>query len=209
LFDDGPQAIPLPDGELWLYPDFAAGDADSLPMLIAETPWRSDTIQLFGKRYLQPRLTAWYGDPGCRYTYSRLRLEPLPWTPLLARFRDRVGAAADAPFNSVLLNYYRDERDSMGMHADDEPELGPAPVIASVSLGERRNLVLRHRHDRSVDSLRLPLEHGSLLIMRGATQRNWKHGIEKERRPCGPRVNLTFRQILQNRSLGQSQGSDG
>jgi alkylated DNA repair dioxygenase AlkB len=198
LFDVGPESIPLPDGELWLYREFAAADADSLPALIAETPWRSDTIRLFGKRYLQPRLTAWYGDPGCQYTYSRLRLEPLPWTPLLACIRDRVQEAAAARFNSVLLNHYRDERDSMGMHADDEPELGPEPVIASVSLGERRTLVLRHRHDRAIDSLRLPLEHGSLLVMRGATQRNWKHGIDKERRPCGPRVNLTFRQILQS-----------
>jgi alkylated DNA repair dioxygenase AlkB len=96
----------------------------------------------------------------------------------------------------VLLNYYRDHRDSMGMHSDDEPELGPRPAIASVSLGHQRTFILKHRTRKELERVTLPLESGSLLLMKGDTQRHWKHGIDKERRPCGPRINLTFRQIL-------------
>ena len=195
LFAASGEALPLPDADLWLFPDFAGEDRETLPSLLQQTPWRSDTISLFGKRYLQPRLTAWYGDPGCSYRYSGLDLEPLPWTPLLQSLRERVEQVSGARFNSVLLNHYRDQRDSMGMHADDEPELGPEPVIASLSFGDRRTLVLRHRYRKSLETVKLPLEHGSLLLMRGSTQQFWKHGINKERRPCGARVNLTFRRI--------------
>jgi alkylated DNA repair dioxygenase AlkB len=164
--------------------------------LIELTPWRTDSVVVWGKPYLQPRLTAWYGDQDARYEYSGLELAPLPWTPRLLAIRASVERAAGSPFNSVLLNYYRNERDSMGMHSDDEPELGAEPVIASLSLGETRTLVFRHRSDRSLKSFRIELGDGSLLLMRGATQRNWKHGIAKERRPCGARVNLTFRRIV-------------
>jgi alkylated DNA repair dioxygenase AlkB len=164
--------------------------------LIEQTPWRADSVLLRGKSYPQPRLTAWYGDEDARYEYSGLELAPLPWTPRLLAIRASVEKAAGSRFNSVLLNYYRNERDSMGMHSDDEPELGPEPVIASLSLGETRTLVFRHRSERSRKSLRIELGDGSLLLMRGASQRNWKHGIAKERRACGARVNLTFRRIF-------------
>ena len=166
-----------------------------LDRLIAEIRWRRETIWMWGKTYLQPRLIAWYGDPGATYTYSGLQLEPLPWTPLLADVKATVERLADAPFNSVLLNYYRDHRDSMGLHSDDEAELGARPVIASLSLGAERTLILKHRGDRTRRQVRLPLAGGSLLLMRGDTQRNWKHGINKETQPCRPRVNLTFRRI--------------
>ncbi len=96
----------------------------------------------------------------------------------------------------MLLNYYRDHNDSMGMHADDERELGVRPVIASLSLGATRELRLKHRHDRDRPAVRLPLPSGSLLLMRGDTQRNWKHGIARQRAACGPRINLTFRKIV-------------
>lgn len=99
-------------------------------------------------------------------------------------------------FNSLLLNYYRDGRDGMGMHSDDERELGERPAIASLSLGETRELVLQHRHRRDLDTLKLPLPSGSLLLMQGATQHNWRHGIRKLRRACGARLNLTFRKVL-------------
>jgi alkylated DNA repair dioxygenase AlkB len=141
-------------------------------------------------------LTAWFGDPEARYTYSGLSLEPMPWTDLLADIRSRVEALAGASFNSVLLNYYRDHRDSMGMHSDDEPELGRNPTIASVSLGEQRTLTLKHKFKKELKPVQLPLDSGSLLLMKGATQHHWKHGISKLSRPCGPRVNLTLRWIV-------------
>jgi alkylated DNA repair dioxygenase AlkB len=100
-------------------------------------------------------------------------------------------------FNSVLLNYYRDHRDSMGFHSDDERELGPTPIIASVSLGATRTFVLKHKTRPELKPIRLELPSGSLLLMKGLTQKNWKHGIDKQSKPCGPRVNLTFRQIFE------------
>ncbi len=169
---------------------------ECLARLIDDTPWRQDPITLFGKTVMQPRLHAWYGDKDAHYQYSGLALAPLAWTPLLLSIKAQVEAACEHTFNSVLLNYYRDHRDSMGMHADDEPELGPEPVIASLSLGEQRPLRFKHRHNRSIESVKLPLAHGSLLVMAGETQRNWHHGMAKQARPCGPRVNLTFRKIL-------------
>ena len=185
--------IPLPDADLaWLAQlPLARPNQEVFARLLADTPWRAETVLVYGKRHPQPRLTAWYGNAS--YTYSGLRLEPLPWTPLLLELRAAVEAACGQRFNSVLLNLYRNERDSMGMHSDDEPELGPAPVIASLSFGATRILVLRHKRDKQV--LRLPLTDGSLLLMAGATQQNWVHGINKSTRPLGTRINLTFRYI--------------
>src|SRR5690606_28336171 len=100
-------------------------------------------------------------------------------------------------FNSVLLNYYRDHDDRMGLHSDDEPELGKNPTIGSLSLGAERTFLLRHKKRRDLRPVRIRLASGSLLVMRGETQHRWKHGVETERRPCGPRVNLTFRRIVQ------------
>lgn len=199
LFEsDEPRGFDLPDADVRYWPriDFGAQPDLILRELIERTPWRSEVITLWGKQYQQPRLTAWYGDAGARYTYSGLSLEPMPWTDLLADIRSRVEALAEASFNSVLLNYYRDHRDSMGMHSDDEPELGRNPRIAAVSLGEQRTLVLKHKFKKELPPVQLPLSSGSLLLMKGATQHCWKHGIHKVSRSCGPRVNLTFRQIV-------------
>ncbi len=195
--DDAGEELPLPGADLVLWRDFYTGSADGLlAQLVAATPWKSEHITVWGKTHPQPRLVAWYGDPEAVYTYSGMRMQPQPWTQLLRDLKDSVEQRCGARFNSVLLNYYRGERDSMGLHADDEPELGPEPVIASLSLGEERRFHLRHRRDKSQPGLSLRLPSGSLLLMRGATQANWKHGIPKESRPCGPRVNLTFRRIL-------------
>jgi alkylated DNA repair dioxygenase AlkB len=166
-----------------------------LRKLIGETPWRSEKITVWGKTYQQPRLIAWYGDAGQQYSYSGISLEPLRWTETLLSIRDVVQVLSNEHFNSVLLNYYRDHRDRMGFHSDDERELGPTPTIASVSLGATRTFVLKHKDRRDAKSVRLELPSGSLLIMKGQTQKNWKHGIEKQTEPCGPRVNLTFRRI--------------
>lgn len=200
LFDEpaASHRLPMPGAEVTYYPSIplSAPPEFLLKELVATTPWRAEDIVVWGKKYAQPRLIAWFGSPGQSYTYSGISMEPLPWTPLLLRLREAVMQAAGGPeFNSVLLNYYRDHRDSMGFHSDDEPELGPRPVIASLSLGEERVLVFKHRSDAALRPVRVPLGSGSLLMMAGDTQRNWRHGIEKLSRPCGARVNLTFRVI--------------
>lgn len=195
LFTSSNQLVPIPieDGELaWLSQlGLGMGNDEALARLIAETAWRAESITLWGKRHLQPRLTAWHGEAG--YTYSGLALEPLPFTPLQLEIKAAVEAASGRQFNSVLLNYYRDGRDSMGMHSDDEPELGRNPVIASVSFGATRTFVMRHK--RTKRTLKLDLKSGSLLLMSGPTQHYWLHGINKSMRQLGPRVNLTFRFI--------------
>lgn len=173
----------------------AADARQLLRWLIDQIPWRQDSVVLWGKSIPQPRLTAWYGDPGRRYTYSGLTLEPLPWADNLLRLRTMAESAADATFNSVLLNYYRDHNDSVGFHSDDEPELGATPTIASISLGEARTLTFKPKKRKDWEPVRIALEGGSLLVMKGDTQRNWRHALAKESRPCGPRVNLTFRRI--------------
>lgn len=191
------EPIPLQDAELYYLRRLPLGEAPDRVMrrLIDEVPWRAESIVVWGRSYPQPRLIAWYGDAGMVYTYSGIRLTPLPWTKALLDLKNRVEAVAGTDFNSVLLNYYRNHRDSMGLHSDDEPELGERPVLASLSLGEERTFVLKHKRDKSLKPVRLKLVSGSLLLMKGDTQRYWKHGIDKETRPCGPRVNLTFRCI--------------
>src|SRR5215469_11669561 len=163
--------------------------------LIDEVPWRSESIVVRGQKYQQPRLIAWHGDPGASYTYSGLTLAPLPWSDTLNRIKRSVEVFSGATFNSVLANCYRDNKDSMGFHSDDEPELGAQPVIASVSLGEERIFVMRHKIRKDLNPVKLRLTSGSLLLMKGTTQKYWQHGLPKERRLCGPRVNLTFRRI--------------
>ncbi len=192
------ETIPLPDGEVYYLGNLhLRRDPDAiLRQLITEIPWRQERIVVWGKLYAQPRLTAWYGDSDTTYTYSGIRLVPLPWTESLLEIRKRVEIVTLASFNSVLLNYYRDNRDSMGFHSDDEPELGARPVIASVSLGEERTLVLKHQLNKLAKPVRLRLASGSVLLMKGETQRYWKHGVAKKTRACGPRINLTFRRIL-------------
>lgn len=189
----GLQSIPIEDGELSLLPQLLLplSNAEVFERLLRETAWRHETVVVYGKRHLQPRLTAWYGEAG--YTYSGLRLEALPMTPLLELLRGAVEAATGHRYNSVLLNYYRDGADSMGMHSDDEPELGPQPVIASLSYGASRTFTLRHKASKR--SLKFELGDGNLLLMGGALQHHWLHGINKTAKPTGARLNLTFRYI--------------
>ncbi|MEZ5501847.1 MAG: alpha-ketoglutarate-dependent dioxygenase AlkB [Halioglobus sp.] len=197
LFDSGiGEPLPVVDAQLVLWKQAGFGDdRELLARLIQETPWKLEYVTLWGKTYPQPRLVAWYGDDSISYSYSGIDLTALPWTPMLQRIKGIVEARCDYPFNSVLLNYYRDHRDGMGFHADDEPELGAAPVIASVSFGETRSFILKHKFRREISNVKIPLTSGSLLLMTGATQANWKHGIPKQSKHCGPRVNLTFRKI--------------
>jgi alkylated DNA repair dioxygenase AlkB len=190
--------IPIKEAEVYYLRHLPLARAPHIVMgqLIDEVPWRAENIVVWGRIYAQPRLIAWYGDVGKNYTYSGIYLEALPWTEALLDIKKRVEAVARTDFNSVLLNYYRDHRDSMGLHSDDEPELGERPILASLSLGEERTFILKHKRDKALKSVRLKLASGSLLLMKGDTQRCWKHGIAKETLPYGPRVNLTFRRIL-------------
>lgn len=158
--------------------------------------WAQRSIRMFGRALPEPRLTAWYGDPGAHYTYSGLSLAPLAWTPELADLRARVASRTGVDFDSVLANLYRDGRDSMGLHADDEPELGPSPVIASLSFGTGRRFELVSRaKDGPREKLRVELGHGCLLVMAGTTQHHYKHGVPKQPSVTGPRINLTFRRV--------------
>lgn len=194
---DDPQDLAMEGAKVTFYPrpDLGAPADQLFDDLSQSLAWREESIVLFGKRMLQPRMLAWYGDPDAVYRYSGVRHVPLPWTDTLAALRERVGKICGASFNSALANLYRHNRDSMGLHADDEPELGERPVIASLSLGEERVFRFKHRHRRDLKPVRLPLPSGSLLVMAGDTQLNWKHEVPKQTRPCGPRINLTFRSI--------------
>ncbi|WP_307185062.1 alpha-ketoglutarate-dependent dioxygenase AlkB family protein [Massilia yuzhufengensis] len=185
--------IPIRDGELAFCAQLALPWPNDvvLSRLLSETSWRAETVVVYGKRHLQPRLSAWHGDKA--YRYSGLSLAPLPFTPLLDTIRLAAEKATGRRYNSVLMNYYRDGSDSMGMHSDNEPELGPEPAIASVSFGAMRTFILRHKDSK--ETLKLPLTDGSLLFMGGALQAYWMHGINKTSKPVGARLNLTFRNI--------------
>lgn len=189
LFDD----VPKPDMD-WR-PDWlpAVIAADYLRKLAKEVAWRQDRINTPRGRVPLPRLTAWQGDPGAVYVYSGICNLPAPWTSSVLALRRMAEVTAAAPFNSVLLNRYRDGSDSMGWHADDEVSLGPEPVIASVSLGAARRFDLRHDATGTVHSLRLT--SGSLLVMRGCTQAEWKHRVPKMAGLDAERINLTFRWV--------------
>ena len=186
----------LPDARLIFTPAWLPrGEADALMAGLQETiAWERHRIRLFGREHDVPRLSCWIGDPGASYRYSGASFTPRPWPPLLANMRARLEAELDVPFNSVLANLYRDGRDCMGWHSDDEPELGPAPVIASLSLGGERRFVLKHRRDPAIRHV-LVLPHGSLLVMAGATQRHYRHALPRTARAATPRINLTFRRI--------------
>jgi alkylated DNA repair dioxygenase AlkB len=192
-----PKNILPREGEAFYFPQLFS-ETDSSVFFAAlqkEIQWKQEPIRLFGKMRMQPRLTALYGEPGTYYRYSGIRMTSTPWTETLQRIRNRIEPISGTRFSLVLLNYYRDENDSMGWHSDDEKELGPLPTIASVSFGATRRFHFRHRNDKNLRAS-VDLENGSLLVMRGESQASWQHAIPKKTRPMGPRINLTFRVIL-------------
>jgi alkylated DNA repair dioxygenase AlkB len=190
--------LSLPDADLMFYP-FLLGQAEGDRLftdLLTTTPWRQDWITVYGRSHLQPRLTAWYGNAGKSYTYSGITLHPAPWTVTLLDLKARVEAVSGIAFNSVLLNLYRHGNDSMGWHSDDEPELGQNPMIGSLSLGGKRRLLLRHRFQKELKH-QLELTSGSFLLMQGKMQHYWQHHVPKTKRLVSPRINLTFRVIVE------------
>ncbi len=213
---DNQENITLEDAKMVFIPQFFTPSVSDqiLANLTQNMDWQQGEITLFGKKILEPRLTAWYGDEGKTYTYSGKKQEPLLWNETLlsiktdiektvrqtyADFLDikntpSVSSVHTSIFNSVLCNFYRNGNDSMGFHADNERELGENPLIASVNFGESRRFLLRRKDDKTRKH-ELILSHGSLLIMGGAMQHHWQHAVPKEPRRMKPRINLTFRHI--------------
>lgn len=191
--------LPLIDGCHYFRSFLASEQAtDMLHTLWAELSWQQKPIRLFGRLVMQPRLISWHCDPGLRYSYSGLELKPAAWHPQLAALRIRLQAELGREFNSVLVNAYRDGQDSMGWHADDEPELGPNPALASISLGAERRFRWRDTTTRKTNGMKL--QHGSLLMLSGQFQNRYQHSVPKTKLEVGLRINLTFRNILVRQS---------
>lgn len=186
----------MPNAEIEYHPHcFDEEQSNTLfQQLLSDIPWQQDDITVFGTTHPQPRLTALFGNEGKPYSYSNIVMQPHKWNPMLMFIKNEIEAICDVNFTTVLLNLYRDGKDSNGWHADNEKELGTNPTIASVSFGAERAFHLQHNSIKE-EKIKLTLEHGSLLIMKGETQHFWKHQIPKTAKPIGPRINLTFRVI--------------
>jgi len=195
LFNNTDNLLPF-NGEALFFPAlFSKTESDEhLKHLINDIAWKQEAIKIFGKQVMQPRLTAWYGDGDKSYSYSGITMHPHNWTTTLLQIKQRIETVAGVRFTSALLNYYRDGKDSMGWHRDNEKELGINPVIGSVSFGNSRTFQLRNYADKKIVHS-IELTHGSLLLMRGETQHYWEHQLPK-RAVAGARINITFRVIL-------------
>jgi alkylated DNA repair dioxygenase AlkB len=196
LFPQEKITFDLQDADIEYFPNFFNFDTSKelFSKLLAEVPWQHDDITVFGKTYLQPRLTALYGNEGKPYGYSNIIMQPHSWSPLIMYIKNEIEEVCQENFTTVLLNNYRDGKDSNGWHADNEKELGRNPVIASVSFGAERIFQLKHNTVKELKQ-NIILENGSLLLMKGATQHYWKHQIPKTTKEIGARINLTFRII--------------
>ena len=194
LFSEPRELLPF-DGSAILHNRFfdEAFSREAFEKLRESTPWEQPEIVMFGKKYAQAGFSTWHTDTGVSYVYSGIERVAHPMTEMLHRFRQHCEVAAGAKFNSVLVNLYRDGRDSVSWHSDNEAINGREPTIASVSLGATRRFDLRHRETKQ--TVKVDLEDGSLLVMSGLSQQCWVHQIAKTARPVGPRINLTFRLV--------------
>ena len=197
LFSQEKQTFILPDAELIYLPNcFSKSEADFYyHHLYKNTNWQEDDITIFGKTYKQPRLTALYSNTNMPYSYSSITMHPERFTKEIREIKSKVETLAHQNFNTVLLNLYRNGSDSNGWHADNEKELGKHPVIASVTFGEERPFHFKHRTIKE-ERHKLTLEHGSLLLMKGAMQEHWLHQIPKTKKTIRERINLTFRNLV-------------
>ncbi|MBE9461429.1 alpha-ketoglutarate-dependent dioxygenase AlkB family protein [Dyadobacter subterraneus] len=196
LFDAN-ESLSFPENLLEYFPGFLdpQQSISLMHQLIKKTPWRQQIIQMYGKEVITPRLTAWFGDSNKSYQFSGTKFDPVPWTLELYELKEKIQKATGLPFNSVLLNFYRDGNDSVAWHSDNEKELGINPHIASLSIGQARQFEFRNKSDHS-RKYGLSLENGSLLIMKGDLQHNWEHRIPKSKKLNNERINLTFRSII-------------
>ena len=196
LFPSEKIIFDVPNAIIEYYPNFFEEAQAKLffDKLFHEIPWQQDAITVFGKTHPQPRLTALFGNEGKPYSYSNIVMQPHSWNPLLTFIKNEIEEECNEYFTTVLLNLYRDGKDSNGWHADNEKELGRNPVIASVSFGSERSFHLQHNSIPEA-KLKITLGNGSLLLMKGETQHFWKHQISKTTKEINPRINLTFRII--------------
>ena len=182
--------------EIDIYQDISLDQKKNLwfKSCLNDLNWEKGFIKIFGKIHQIPRLQSWYADNGIEYTYSGKKLKRHNWNETLIEIKGEIEKITSFKFNSVLANLYRDENDSMGLHSDNEKELGINPVIASLSLGESRDLYFKHKNIKK--SLNIPQKNGQLIVMHGETQKYWKHEIKKTKKLKKPRINLTFRNII-------------
>ena len=182
--------------EIDIYQDISLDQKKNLwfKSCLNDLNWEKGFIKIFGKTHQIPRLQSWYADNGIEYKYSGKKLKRHNWNETLIEIKGEIEKITSFKFNSVLANLYRDENDSMGLHSDNEKELGINPVIASLSLGESRDLYFKHKNIKK--SLNIPQKNGQLIVMHGETQKYWKHEIKKTKKLKKPRINLTFRNII-------------
>lgn len=184
------------DGAAYYTPDFYS-EQESRTFFISlfkGIAWENDELIIFGKRIITARKTAWYADEGLSYTYSKVTRNPLPWIEPLIQIKNKIENYSGDTFNACLLNLYHNGNEGVSWHADDERELGTNPKIASLSLGVTRKFVFKHKNKK--DKVEIFLENGSLLLMEGKTQSHWVHSLPKTKKVHHPRINLTFRKIL-------------
>lgn len=186
------------DGEVFYFPNFlstveAQNFYDELDKNIQ---WRHDEFFIYGKIIITKRMVAWYGSKAFQYTYSKKTRTALVWNQTLLEMKNILELKTKETFNSCLLNLYPQGSDGMGWHSDDEKELMPLATIASISLGGDRKFSFKHRLTK--ETVSLTLQNGSLLLMKGATQKHWLHQLPKTKKNIGPRINLTFRSIIDN-----------
>ena len=161
-----------------------------------QVPWQEEYIKIFGNNIKCPRKVFWYGDIGINYKYSGVIHTTSGWIEIIKKLKDSIESFIDYQFNFVLLNYYANGHDYMGWHSDNEASLGINPIIASISLGANRVMLFKNKKNNDIH--KLDLDHGSLLVMHGQTQKCWLHSIPKRKNILGPRINLTFRNIKNN-----------
>lgn len=186
----------IENGEYLFYPHFfSKAESDKYLQTMKENiEWKQESMNMYGKQVLFPRLTAWYGDNDKPYSFSGITLKPNFWTNELAQIKNKIEPITQSKFNSVLLNRYRSGNDSISWHTDAEKELGINPIIASVNFGATRKFQLRHI--KTKEKIEIELSHGSLLVMQGELQHFWQHQVPKTSKIVGERINLTFRTIL-------------
>lgn len=196
LFDEAEEREELlsHDGRVLYFRDFLENSDNFFQKLEEKVPWQQDQISMYGKVHDVPRLQAWFGEKP--YIYSGIKLKVFDWLPELLELKNKIERKTGYEFNSALANYYRDGKDHVSWHADDEPELGQNPVIASLSFGQTRRFSLKHRLDKGVEVKSFDLENNSLLLMEGELQHFWNHRLHKTAKTIGPRINITFRKLI-------------